>query len=161
MSQWTRWKPIGREIWDRSILFTQFFCCLHVFKEHVVEIHQVMGPSMLPTFSATGDVLLVERLSTRFQRVKQGDIVMSLSPENPRLIVCKRILGLEGDEVTVLPSKGNGLLQHVSVPKGHVWLQGDNLLNSADSRNYGPVPYALLKGKVCLRVWPPKGWARF
>jgi hypothetical protein len=38
------------------------------------------------------------------------------------------------------------------VPKGHVWLQGDNAYNSTDSRHYGPVPYALIQGKVFYRV---------
>jgi len=33
-----------------------------------------------------------------------------------------------------------------------VWLQGDNTLNSTDSRSYGPVPYALLKGRAILRL---------
>lgn len=38
------------------------------------------------------------------------------------------------------------------VPKGHVWLEGDNLRNSSDSRSYGPIPYALIRGRVCLKV---------
>uniref|UniRef100_A0A3B5AWP8 Mitochondrial inner membrane protease subunit n=1 Tax=Stegastes partitus TaxID=144197 RepID=A0A3B5AWP8_9TELE len=41
------------------------------------------------------------------------------------------------------------------VPKGHVWLEGDNLRNSSDSRSYGPIPYALIRGRVCLKLWPP------
>ena len=40
----------------------------------------------------------------------------------------------------------------VQIPKGHVWLQGDNTLNSTDSRAYGPVPYNLLQGRVFLKV---------
>ena len=40
------------------------------------------------------------------------------------------------------------------VPEGHVWLQGDNLSNSIDSRNYGAVPEATLKGRVLARVFP-------
>ena len=40
----------------------------------------------------------------------------------------------------------------MQVPKGHVWLQGDNAYNSTDSRHYGPVPYALIQGKVFYRV---------
>jgi hypothetical protein len=35
-----------------------------------------------------------------------------------------------------------------------VWLQGDNTRNSNDSRHYGAVPVALLRGRVCFRVWP-------
>jgi hypothetical protein len=38
------------------------------------------------------------------------------------------------------------------VPKGHVWLEGDNLIVSRDSREYGPVPLALIKGRAVLQV---------
>lgn len=40
----------------------------------------------------------------------------------------------------------------MQVPQGHVWLQGDNTLNSTDSRHYGPVPYALLSAKAVAKV---------
>jgi len=40
----------------------------------------------------------------------------------------------------------------IRVPRGHVWIQGDNLSNSIDSRNYGAVPEATLKGRVLGRV---------
>ncbi|KAL7416191.1 peptidase S24/S26A/S26B/S26C [Mrakia frigida] len=43
---------------------------------------------------------------------------------------------------------------YLRVPPGHVWLQGDNLSNSTDSRDYGPVPLALLLARVEGRVWP-------
>ncbi|KAJ9529668.1 hypothetical protein QJQ45_014404, partial [Haematococcus lacustris] len=38
------------------------------------------------------------------------------------------------------------------VPVGHVWIQGDNLLHSLDSRMYGPVPAALLRGRVLYQA---------
>ncbi|XP_055579012.1 mitochondrial inner membrane protease subunit 1 isoform X2 [Falco cherrug] len=42
----------------------------------------------------------------------------------------------------------------LKVPKGHVWLEGDNLRNSTDSRCYGPVPYGLIRGRICFKIWP-------
>jgi inner membrane protease subunit 1 len=35
---------------------------------------------------------------------------------------------------------------------GHVWLEGDNLQNSTDSRYYGPIPYGLVRGRIFFKV---------
>ena len=43
------------------------------------------------------------------------------------------------------------------VPDGHIWIEGDNSLDSVDSRSYGPVPAALIVGRVVCRVWPLRG----
>lgn len=42
----------------------------------------------------------------------------------------------------------------VIVPKGHVWIEGDNVENSSDSRYYGPIPQGLIKSRAVLRLWP-------
>ena len=46
------------------------------------------------------------------------------------------------------------------MPQGHCWLIGDNVDASRDSRFYGPLPLALIKGKVIARVlpWGRRGW---
>lgn len=36
----------------------------------------------------------------------------------------------------------------IQVPRGHVYVVGDNLHHSRDSRMFGPLPLALIKGKV-------------
>ena len=112
-----------------------------------------------------------------------GDVVVSTSPTHPAKTVCKRVLGLPGDTILVDPrdymSEDAGLLaahahadpmlqalvalhsaRTVTVPPGHVWLTGDNLGNSTDSRQYGAVPMALIKGRVLARVYPHPGWIR-
>lgn len=61
---------------------------------------------MLPTLNFTGDVLLVEKLSPRLGKVGRGDVVLTRSPENPRKIITKRIMGMEGDTVTYLVDPG-------------------------------------------------------
>lgn len=42
----------------------------------------------------------------------------------------------------------------MQVPKGHVWLEGDNALNSTDSRTFGSVPAGLIRGRAVCRLWP-------
>jgi len=49
---------------------------------------------------------------------------------------------------------GHAVLRGAQVPKGHMWLLGDNLENSSDSRSYGAVPIAMLYGHVWMRVRP-------
>ena len=40
------------------------------------------------------------------------------------------------------------------VPRGHVWLEGDNALNSTDSRSFGAIPLGLIQSRAILRLWP-------
>lgn len=42
----------------------------------------------------------------------------------------------------------------VTVPPGHVWLEGDFPLFSVDSRHYGPLPLASIRGRLLMRLWP-------
>ncbi|KAF8413593.1 hypothetical protein HHK36_001585 [Tetracentron sinense] len=108
---------------------------------------------MIPTFSLTGELILAERISTRFGKVGSGDVVLVRSPENPRKIVTKRVVAMEGHRVTFLVDPKNlDRSQTVVVPKGHVWIQGDNIYASHDSRHFGAVPYGLLHGKVFFKV---------
>ena len=119
---------------------------------------------MLPTMSSSGDLVVISRLSRTFHR---GDVVVATSPTNPRTKLCKRIIGLPGDSITLLPltptpsSFTPPLTTPPStlvVPPGHVFLQGDNVANSSDSRHYGPVPMALVMGRVVAKVWPVREW---
>ena len=43
----------------------------------------------------------------------------------------------------------------VYVPKGRVWVEGDNPTQSRDSRKFGPVALALVRGRCDWIVWPP------
>ncbi|KAK6150053.1 hypothetical protein DH2020_017578 [Rehmannia glutinosa] len=111
---------------------------------------------MFPTFK-DGNIVLTERITSRSGRVGSGDVVLIRSPDNPRKVVAKRVKGIEGDEVSyVLDPKNSDEQKTVVVPKGHVWIEGDNIQNSYDSRQLGPVPYALVQSRIFFVVWPPK-----
>ena len=88
--------------------------------------------------------------------ISVGDVVISQNPNRPGTI-CKRILGLPGDHVVVLNGSGGTNIQ--IVPDYHVWLEGDNANNSLDSRQSGPIPLALLRGRAVARIWPLRGHA--
>ncbi|PIA41510.1 hypothetical protein AQUCO_02200142v1 [Aquilegia coerulea] len=150
-----QWKTIAKEALDRTLIVTKFLCILHVTDKYLCSSFHVHGPSMYPTMNLKGDVLLVEKFSTRLGKLVPGDIVMLKAPDNPTRTVTKRLLGMEGDQVTFLTDPHiESSTKTLLVPKGHVWVQGDNLYDSKDSRYFGPVPYGLLEGKVFYRIWP-------
>jgi signal peptidase I len=87
-----------------------------------------------------------------------GDVVVVQHPHR-RGTVCKRVLGLPGDQILLYRAQPQSRSHVLTVPTGHVWLEGDNPNNSADSRSYGPVPAALIQGRVLARIWPLRGQA--
>lgn len=135
----------------------------------------IVGSSMLPTFEE-GDMVLVERVSQFFSQPKVGDVVVAQShiklDEKHDKVIIKRVIGLPGDHIIVTEGKvyvngeeiddsytfdktTDGELDTV-VPDEHLFLLGDNRLNSNDSRSaeVGMVPRSDLRGKVWFRLWP-------
>lgn len=97
--------------------------------------------------------MIIENRMVSPESLQRGDLVTFLSPLDPSRPVCKRLIGLPGDIVCVDPTgKYAPSTEHVVVPKGHIWVSGDNMDWSRDSRSYGPVPFGLIKGKFVGRV---------
>ncbi|KAH0717705.1 hypothetical protein KY285_013736 [Solanum tuberosum] len=149
--------PFIKEAFQQTLFVAKFLCGIHVTNSYICTFALTQGPSMLPTFNLTGDLVLAERLSTRFEKMQRGDVVLVRSPENPRKIVIKRLMGMGGDTVRYVVDHANNGIEHtIVVPDGHVWIEGDNKFNTNDSRNFGPVPYGLVQGRVFWIVWPPE-----
>ncbi|UXI19234.1 ubiquitin-conjugating enzyme E2Q-like protein [Sarcoptes scabiei] len=124
------------------------------FTRYIAEPILLQGPSMEPTIQ-NNDVIIADKYSVNFgqsQALHKGDIIVARSPLNPHQFICKRIVALPGDEVQ--NARGFGYGYNVQIPKGHVWLLGDNRLNSTDSREFGAVPIGLIIGRVVLRIFP-------
>ena len=64
----------------------------------------------------------------------------------------KRVVGVAGDQVT---RQEGGVAEPMTVPRGCVWVEGDNANNSIDSHAFGAVATELIDAKVVLKLWPP------
>ena len=117
----------------------------------------VLGGSMAPTY-ADRSLLWTVPLDRPLQR---GDVVVADLPTGP---VIKRVALLAGDrrlqwqgggtwtDMTTLcgprGAAGRRRMRAAAVPEGTVYLLGDNLDRSVDSRTYGPVPVARIRRRI-------------
>ncbi len=140
-----------------------------LLRAYVAEPFAIPSESMEPTLRP-GDHVLVEKLSYRFGAPERGDLVVFRTPEDA--LAVKRIVALAGDRVAIEDGvlAVNGRLQKeayvdhrqvdsvyfgpVVVPRGDVFVLGDNRADSHDSRDYGAVPRRSLIGRVLVRLWP-------
>jgi len=150
--------------WLRTTLSTLklgfgFYILLHCLTFFVV-MKQTWGPSMIPTLSWDGIWVLISRFFHRRGRnIAVGDLISFENPIRPGYYSIKRVIGMPGDFVCRdTPGKGDGWL--VQVPEGHCWVNGDNLAASRDSRHFGPLPLALVRGKVLATFTPFPAWVR-
>lgn len=141
-----------------------------VIRVFVFEPFLVDGPSMETTLF-TGERLFISKLSYRFATPKRGDVVVFKYPLNPSKDYIKRCVAIGGDTVEVrlgrLYVNGNEVqepyvrhpgvydMKAVIVPEDCIFVLGDHRTNSEDSRVFGPVKLASVKGKAVLILWPP------
>lgn len=117
----------------------------------VVQISRIKGHSMRPTLNPQDgryDWVLVNKI--QISNCKRNDIILLRSPLEPMKVFCKRVKAVAFDEI-----KNNST--QVAIPRGHVWVEGDNL-HSIDSKNFGPVSNGLILGRVMCVIWPPTRW---
>ena len=57
--------------------------------------------------------------------------------------------------------KTTGDFEKITVPEHHCFVLGDNRNLSRDSRHFGPVPLATIKGRADYIYWPAMDWSQF
>jgi len=99
-----------------------------------------MAPTVLPD-----DRVYVDTRAFRDRSPVRGELVVARETAPPQRYFVKRVAFLAGDT----PTPGGPV-----VPAGSVYLLGDNLDASRDSRTFGPVPVRSLVGRVYRCYFP-------
>jgi len=127
---------------------------------------RVEGTSMVPSL-APHQRLLVSPLFSR-KNLRHADLVVLDHPLRPGIILIKRVAALPGDRLCInekgifvndkrISSWTAGSctpFMDLSIPQHTVFVLGDNLNQSMDSRVFGPLPITRIRGKVVLSYWP-------
>ncbi len=144
-----------------------------VIRTYVAQPFVVSGSSMEPTFN-TGEYLVVDQLSYRFNDPQRGDVIVFRYPEIPSKFFIKRIIGLpnesikiEGDEIFIendshdfkkitepyIEYTKNDFME-VTLDSDEYFVMGDNRLASLDSRSWGPLEKKYIMGRAFFRLFP-------
>lgn len=145
---------------------------IFIMRQAWLEPAIVTSGSMEPTLSV-GDRFLVDHRRTLSGKWKRGDLVL-LQTTNGRWgedVLVKRIIGLPSERIEIFKGRvyvdgsllPESYLKERPLPedeaplvlgKGEYYVLGDNRNNSGDSREYGPVENAEIRGRVLRKIWP-------
>lgn len=147
----------------------------------VVRPFIVSGNSMDPDIKDK-QYLIIDEVTYRFSEPKRGDVIVFKAPPEPSKYYIKRIIGLPGETVDIKAgvititntAHPNGLTLredfithkssddvHITVPAGEYYVMGDNRSGSYDSRSWGTLPEANIRGRALVRLLPLNSIAVF
>lgn len=175
--------------WTETLVYV--IVIVFFLETFLIQAFKIPSGSMIPTFQI-GDRIFVSKFlySARIPFInitlpihftkdpKRGDIIVFVSPEDPKKDFVKRLIAFGGETVEIRDGRiyvdnkviddiasiknvryynsgdYGGESQVVKVPNGSYYALGDNSSSSRDSRFWGFVPRKNLIGKAVLIYWP-------
>jgi signal peptidase I len=155
-----------------TVIGAAIFALLIALRVFVAEPFKIPSESMAPVLEP-GDQVLVEKIGGAPGR---GDLVAFHRPQTGEVLL-KRVVAVGGDTVGLddgilvvnrhavrepyanTKSQDSVYFGPVRVPRGAVFVMGDNRGVSEDSREFGAVGTGALIGRAVARLWPPDRWA--
>jgi signal peptidase I len=163
-----------RNLVEWVVIIGGAFLVAFVVKTFLIQAFFIPSGSMLPTLHEH-DRVLVNKLSYDLHDVHRGDLVVFERPEGDSSSqikdLIKRVVGLPGETIESRdghvyvdgrrleePYLEDGTqttnLDQQTVPRGHVFVMGDNRSDSMDSRIFHAIDEDLIVGRAFVRVWP-------
>jgi len=178
----------GKWLVETAVLIVLAFVIAMGVRMFLVEPYRIPTGSMLPTIQIDDQILIYKLGAHLGAEPETHDIVVFFDPTDAFPNLVKRVIATEGqtidfsedgqvlidgaviDEPYVhgLPTfalppdpvlRGATIEYPFTVPTGMVWVMGDNRTSSSDSRSFGPVPIAEVKGTAFLTYWPLSNFA--
>jgi signal peptidase I len=162
----------GRRVRVAAGTLAVFLLALAALRLWVVEPIHITSDSMLPAVQP-GAYALVLTTPAAIDELAPDDLVVFESPDDGSVNV-KRVVALGGQDMAIRnavvyvdgverrepgidPSALDGTyFGPQPVPRGNVFVLGDNREASVDSRDYGPVPLDRIRGRVVF-LWNGAG----
>lgn len=147
-------------------------------KAYFVEAYKIPAASLKPTL-LVGDFILARKSFAARQEIKRGDLIIFPLPHDPSKDFIKRVVAMGGETIEILDKKlfvnGNFVqepyviftdpkiipkdygprdnLGPLTIPEDALFVMGDNRDQSNDSRFFGIIKKATVKGKACAIYW--------
>ncbi len=112
------------------------------------------------TVEMKDNVLFVNNVPLTYETIDRKTVV-GLSDEVKGTVMVEKGAGIRHRIVVNRAAADSGNFEKVIVPNGHCFVLGDNRSASQDSRYFGPVPLADVKGRVDFIYIPAASWSRF
>ncbi|CDR38991.1 CYFA0S02e10176g1_1 [Cyberlindnera fabianii] len=153
-NQGPRFRNTAKYAYRLSIGMASWVPVMIVLNEHVCYFGKIEGSSMQPTFNPSvrqQDWVLLWKWGVRDPgRLQVDDVVLFRSPQDPEKVLCKRVKGVQGDNVFTRHPYPR---EQCHIPRNHVWVEGDNI-HSIDSNTFGPISTGLVLGKATSIIYP-------
>ena len=163
----SRWRRSARGLLIALGIFIGVIVVASVIYKVQFENFYIPSAANSPTLQP-GDHVLVEKGAG----ASRGQVIVFTPPAQVGLpTVISRVIAVGGDRISAqngvvylngrpdaesyLPSGTHtGDFPETVVPKGEVFVMGDNRSDSSDSRVYGPIPVSSILGHAVMRDWP-------
>jgi signal peptidase I len=163
-----------RRLLEWPVLVVMAILVALIVRTFVLQSFYIPSGSMFDTLKINNRVV-VNKLSYHLHSIHRGDVVVFNRPKNVKISdkdLIKRVIGLPGDTMSAHGGSvyvgsrrlsepyvkkschGTADFGPVTVPKGDIFVMGDNRCDSYDSRFFGPISQHLVVGRAFLLIWP-------